>query len=92
MTPEELKKELDDLKREFDNLKREFDSLKNSFSIPSEIDRAFRFRFKIVDKLAEAPQSAITAPTGGVTQDANARTAINSIITALENLGLLVEN
>ena len=32
--------------------------------------------------------SAISAPTGGVTQDAEARTAINSLRTALTNLGL----
>ena len=32
--------------------------------------------------------SAISAPSGGVTQDAEARTAINSIRTALTNLGV----
>lgn len=32
--------------------------------------------------------SAISAPSGGATQDAEARTAINSIRTALTNLGL----
>lgn len=32
--------------------------------------------------------SAISAPTGGATIDAEARTAINSIRTALTNLGL----
>ena len=31
---------------------------------------------------------AISAPSGGLTQDAEARTAINSIRTALTNLGL----
>lgn len=31
---------------------------------------------------------AITAPTGGVTVDAEARTAINSIRTALTNIGV----
>lgn len=33
-------------------------------------------------------QSAITAPAGGATQDAEARTAINTIRTVLQNLGL----
>lgn len=39
-----------------------------------------------------ARQSAITAPSGGATTDAEARTAINSIITALEAHGLVESN
>lgn len=39
-----------------------------------------------------ATQSAITAPTGGATQDAEARTAINSLITAMEVFGLVTPN
>jgi len=35
---------------------------------------------------------AITAPTGGATTDAEARTAINSIISALEAHGLIADN
>lgn len=41
--------------------------------------------------LENAPQPAISNPTGGVTIDANARAAIVSIITTLENLGLIKE-
>jgi hypothetical protein len=37
-------------------------------------------------------KSAITAPTGGATTDAEARTAINSIITVLEQFGLVAGN
>lgn len=33
--------------------------------------------------------SAITAPTGGATNDANLRTAIGSILTALRNAGII---
>lgn len=33
-----------------------------------------------------APRAAITRPTGGVTIDAEARLAINHLITALEDL------
>lgn len=33
-------------------------------------------------------QSAITAPSGGATQDAESRTAITSLINALKNFGL----
>lgn len=36
--------------------------------------------------------SAITAPTGGGTIDAEARTAINTVITALETFGLVTPN
>ena len=73
-------------------------SLKNSALIPHEFDVAFRDRFSdlypatLPTDLTTAPRSAITAPTGGVTQDAEARTAINAIITALEQLGLVTEN
>lgn len=37
-------------------------------------------------------QTAITAPTGGATIDAEGRTAINAIITVLEAHGLVKEN
>lgn len=37
-------------------------------------------------------QSAITAPTGGATTDAEARTAIDAIITVLEQFGLVEAN
>lgn len=39
-----------------------------------------------------ARQSAITAPTGGATVDAEARTAINLLITRLEAFGLVTPN
>ena len=39
-----------------------------------------------------AQQDAITAPTGGATTDAEARAAINSIITVLETFGMVAEN
>lgn len=37
-------------------------------------------------------QTAITAPTGGATTDAEARAAINSVITVLEAFGLVAPN
>lgn len=41
------------------------------------------------EALVNAPQAAVTPPTGGATQDAEARTAINDIITKLQALNLL---
>lgn len=36
--------------------------------------------------------TAVAAPAGGATVDAEARTAINAIITKLETLGIVAEN
>lgn len=37
-------------------------------------------------------KAAVAAPTGGATVDAEARTAINAIITVLEQFGLVEPN
>ena len=90
MTPEQEQK----LNEAYETLQM----LQNSASIPHEFDAAFRDRFSnlysdaLPVDLKTAPRSAITAPSGGVTQDAEARTAINLIITALEELGLVTAN
>lgn len=39
--------------------------------------------------LSAVKQAAIADPSGGATQDAEARAAINSIIDALQSIGLL---
>lgn len=39
--------------------------------------------------IEKAPQNAVTTPSGGVTIDSQARTAINDIISRLQELGLL---
>ena len=75
--------------------------LKNSSSIPYDVDVALRDRlFDLVTVLSlglpsgltGAPLGSITAPSGGATVDSQARTAINTIITRLEVLGLVDEN
>lgn len=80
---------------EINKLKEELKKLSSSTTIPYDVGNAFKKRLNIVNlpaNLQNAPRPAVTAPTGGVTTDAEARTAVNSIITALETLGLLVEN
>lgn len=42
--------------------------------------------------LEGVPRASITAPSGGSTVDSQARTAINSIISTLEALGLIDNN
>lgn len=95
MSPEETRQKIEAIEAEIKNLKA-------ASTIPKEVDAAFRGRFDIDSLLDQqeleailptgllgAPLGAITAPTGGATIDSQARTAINSLITRLEDLGLI---
>ena len=89
--------ETEDQKR-IKELEKKVKELESFTTISFEVEKAFKDRLGIntlktfVDTLptdlSNAPQAAITSPTGGVTIDAESRTAINSIITALQTLGL----
>lgn len=88
MTPEQLQK----LNEVYDFVQ----SLKSDTTIPLDVDSAFRRRFDglfpVPVGFEDAPLPSISAPTGGLTQDAEARTTINTIITRLEDLGLVEDN
>lgn len=85
----------EDLMQRISNLEDQLASLKDEYyrynEPTSRIEtKAILFKGKVgfFNHLPVDQQSAITPPTGGGTNDANARTAINSIITTLQNLGL----
>lgn len=82
MTPEQQQQ----LKELYDFMQ----ALKAQTTIPFDVDRALRQR--LLEKLNNRPQTAIDSPSGGGTIDTEARAAIDSLITTLETLGLLLEN
>lgn len=88
--------EVKKLQEQIDILKRGLDSFNSATTITKEVDGAFRKRFASVVEvpadLASAPLTAVTSPTGGSTVDSQARTAIDAIITRLEDLGLISGN
>lgn len=90
MTPEEQQR-LEKLETENQQLREDFNRLKAQATIPFEVDAAFTERFNL-RKIKLGPLAAVTSPIGGGTQDAEARTAIDALITRLENLNLILPN
>lgn len=74
--------------------------LRTSYSIPFDVDVSFRERLSdefvklsnYPNGLSSAPFPAVSAPSGGATVDSQARAAINSIITNLEDAGIQLPN
>lgn len=89
--------EIQKLQTQVDELQRRLNLLEDSSTISFETEQAFRQRLldlfpNLPEGFDTAPLTAITAPTGGAVVDSQARTAINLIITAMEDLGLLNPN
>lgn len=89
------------MQEEINQLKLEIAALKAASTIPFDTEQAFRERLRISEfvstsslpsGLFTAPLGSITSPTGGGTVDSQARTAIDTIITRLESLGLVSPN
>lgn len=98
MTPEQRIAQLEQQVQELMNFKR---SISSTAAIPFDVEKALRDRLEqyfsylppsLVISLSTAPLSSITSPTGGMTVDTQARTAIDTIITRLEDLGLVSAN
>lgn len=90
----ELQIEIDQLKQELETLKSLF--YKDNYTdlqvfrkkVQFKSNLTFTGKFGAFGKTPTTQQGAVTVPTGGVTQDAESRTAIGQIKTALQNLGL----
>lgn len=88
MTNEELTQKVEDLQKELTDLKNVYYQThyidKDVFTNPVY----FRGNVSFFGKNPIGRQSAISAPSGGATVDAEARTAINLIRAVLTNFGL----
>lgn len=85
---ENLSQKVDMLEKELKYLREEFYRY-NDVSLKTETKSVwFKSRIGFFGKQPIEQPSAIASPSGGVTIDSQARTAIDSIRTALQNLGL----
>lgn len=85
------------LQEQINQLIEAFNSLTAASTIPNDVEQAFRIRLRNIlsslpTGLQSAPLAAVTSPSGGATIDAQARIAIDAIITRLEDLGLINPN
>lgn len=90
MTPEE--------RQQLQELYEFMQSMQNGATITHAVDSSIRDRFINEDAveqiglpkgLLDSPLTTISDPSGGATVDAQARTAINTIIDRLQALGLI---
>jgi hypothetical protein len=82
-----LEKEVREMREIFDNIFGGSNQTRLYLKRKVAFDREALIGFFGVEPVKK--QSAITAPTGGGTVDSQARTAIGTIITTLQTLGLI---
>lgn len=90
-----METEIQQLRKRIEDLEDKLNHIDDIFFRQHLIDRDifknpvyFQSKVSFFKSNAVGQQAAITAPTGGATTDAEARTAINSIRTVLSNFGL----
>lgn len=90
MTPEE-KQQLNNLQSEVNTLKQKVYKLEDLFYRINQIDKFTLDKPLIINKfkIPLNQLTTITDPTGGGTVDSQSRTAINSLIDRLQEIGLI---
>ncbi len=90
MNPQE-KQQLQSLQQEVNDLKQKVSKLEDLFYRINQIDK-FELNKPLVIKKFKIPVDqldTITSPTGGATVDAEARTAVDELISRLQDIGLI---
>lgn len=87
----------EELQKKIIELENKINLMYSSTTIPFEVEQAIRARINnllvnLPAGLFTAPLNSITEPTGGGTADVQARASIVTIITRLEELGLVDPN
>lgn len=87
----------EELQKKIIELENKINLMYSSTTIPFEVEQAIRARINnllvnLPAGLFTAPLNSIIEPTGGGTADVQARASIVTIITRLEDLGLINPN
>lgn len=87
----------EELQKKIIELENKINLMYSSTTIPFEVEQAIRARINnllvnLPADLFNAPLNSINEPSGGATVDAIARASIVTIITRLEELGLVDPN
>jgi len=87
----------EELQKKIIELENKINLMYSSTTIPFEVEQAIRARINnllvnLPAGLFTAPLNSVTEPTGPGTVDTQARIAVTTVITRLEDLGLIDPN